>query len=226
MDKPRVAIADHEMAFALLDCDAGSQERCPGSSGVNDCASGKNGAVGELHLTGPDPHNCCSQVEGRSLALRAFDQEPSCAGRVEHTIFGNQEATRESLAQIWLETRQLIRTQHFNGYSTLAVIGALLKNFRHLKIVCCDPNGSALFVLDITRKLRSQLLPQSLRISGQRKLGFGVVYHNNVSHAGSGRSAADHVLINHGCAHSNARTLVSAGGTDNAGTYDHNVVSR
>jgi hypothetical protein len=101
----------------------------------------------------------------------------------------------------------------------------LAPHFVHFFVVGCNPNRATLLVLHIVGQFATQFPPKLLRVTGESKLGFGIVHDDDVAHGGAGSSAANSVAINNSNAHSTSCEFVGAGCTHNASAYNDNVVS-
>ena len=116
------------------------------------------------------------------------------------------------------------RIEYFSRNSEIAIVGVLPSHLRHLFLVGGDPDGSTLFVFDIRRELRPQLLPKLLGVTGQRKLGLGIIHHHDVSHAGSSGAAPNHIPVDDSYPHPLPGAFVRASRPHDAGpNYNHIV---
>src|SRR5690348_2207753 len=162
-------------------------------------------------------------MELRAGRLRAFDQKACGAGRIKHNVLGHEQAARQALAQIGFETLEGLGIEDLGWNSALPVIFLFAPHFGHLFLIGRHPNRSAWYVFDVRRKFRTQLLPELLRIAGESKLGFGVVHHHDVAHAGGSRAASHCVAIDDCDPHALAGALFRASCTDDARS-NHNHV--
>ena len=106
--------------------------------------------------------------------------------------------------------------------SALAVVVLLAPHLGHLLVIRRHPNRSALFVFDIGRKFRTQLLPELLRVAGESELGFGVVHDDDVAHAGSGGAASNYITVDDCHTHALAGALFRASRAyDARSNHDH-----
>src|SRR5438270_1199287 len=79
-------------------------------------------------------------------------------------------------------------------------------------------------MLNFRRKLWTQFMPQSLRISSERELRIRVVHNDYVPHCSAGCASSDDVTVNHGNPHSALHAFVGASGAHDAGAYNHHVI--
>ena len=114
--------------------------------------------------------------------------------------------------------------EHLGWNSALAIIVLLAPHFGHLLVIRCHPNRSALFVFDISRKFRTQLLPELLRVAGESKLGFGVVHDDDVAHAGGGGAASNYITVDDCHPQALAGALFRASRANDARSHHHYVI--
>src|SRR6185312_3816548 len=69
-------------------------------------------------------------------------------------------------------------------------------------------------------------MPQSLRVSRQRKLRIRVVHYNNVTHRSSGCASSDHVAVDHGNPHPALDAFICASGAHDSGAHNRHVIGR
>src|SRR6185436_5550607 len=224
MDKSRIAVRNDQMPLTLLHLDPRRQFRGPSPGGIHDDPSIKLASIPASNPPLPEFYHRRTHMHCRTVLLRSFEQEARSAGRIENSVFGNEQATSHSLSQMRLDVFQVSPAQHLDRHSALGVEDLLTVYFLQLLIIGCDPNRSALHVLHVVGKFRPQVTPQLLRVPSQSKLRFGVVHHNDVAYSGGGRTPADGREIYHRDAQFTRGAFPCTRGAHNAGAYNYDVV--
>jgi hypothetical protein len=156
--------------------------------------------------------------------LGASHEESCSAWWIQNRISRNQQTTRQTVSQIRLRFFQLAAVQHFHCNSALLVVVPFTQHLRHFLFIRRNPDRPRLLEFDVVWQLRTQFVPQALRIIRQRKLRVGVIHDDDVSHAGSRRSTSHSIAVDHRNSQATGRKSIGTSGSHNPGAHHDNVM--
>lgn len=174
-----VAIGDGEVALARLDGEIGEQAGDAGAAGEDREPSGDRGAVGEAGAV-------MGEGFDGGVANGGEAEEPSGgAGGVQDAVSRHEQAAGEAGSEFGLGFVQGLGIEDFAG----GVEGVFAMDLGHLFSVGGDPDGSAMFALDVGGE--GEGVPEVARVFGEGELGGGIVHHDDMAHSGGRGAAAD-----------------------------------
>jgi hypothetical protein len=159
----------------------------------------------------------------RAVQCGLLKEKASRARWIQHSVIDDAQATSHSRTQIRFGFFNARIVEDFDANSALAVEFLFAVHFSHFLFVSGEPKRAARIVFDIGRKFRNELLPESAREMGKRKLGFRIVHDDYMSHTGSGRAARDWAAIQHENLQPSAGAFGGASSSDNSGAHNDKV---
>ena len=160
----------------------------------------------------------------RASRPRLFDQETRGAGRIDRAVTGNTKAAGEARTKVWFGVCKRPRIEDLGRNTVLFEVYFLAPHLGHLLFIRRNPDRAAGFELAVSRQLCGEFVPEDLRITGQSKLGLGIVHDNNMAHARRSRPSADDPGLDDGDTHPRAGAFRGACGADNACADNHCIV--
>src|SRR5262245_59824287 len=116
---------------------------------------------------------------------RLLQEKARGARWIKHRIIKHPKAASHARAQARLGLSNPETVQHFNPHTAACIALLLSMHLKHFVFVGSQPERATLLVLNVGRKLLSQIMPQLSRIRRERELRLGVIHDDQMSHSGA-----------------------------------------
>src|SRR6185503_18503576 len=137
------------------------------------------------------------------------------ARRIDHAVARHAEPAGESWPEVRLSFRERLCVENLRLHTTLCIKPLFTSRFRHLLVVSSDPDRAARIVFNLARQLITDLVPELLRITRERKLRIRIVHHDEMAHARRSRTTTHDPRFNDRDSQPFARALRRTRGSDN-----------
>src|SRR5271156_5630690 len=122
MEKIRIAIGDHQVAFARLDVYARAEFRSGLAGGVDDKTRRENSAVSEARRPFSDRGDWLALDDASSQRARFLQEEVRSAGRVNDRISWHAQSACKRRVQMRLRIANLLRIEDVRVDAAFAVV--------------------------------------------------------------------------------------------------------
>ena len=157
--KPRIAVGDRQVSFALLNRDTGRASVCLGAKGIHQARCAERGSVVEEGFTLCKFCHRAADDQSCAQCLRLASQMQCDNRGVDNGVFNDQQATRQIRAQVRLKLREFTRRKYPAGDTTLGEPDVFPLSLGHFFFIRGHPQCSGSFVLGGSRQRRAQRLP-------------------------------------------------------------------